>query len=68
MIEKRIDGTKLAPWLRCRGCHKAFFAGGWHCKRCHETFESVADWHWVDGGCVPAVRMGWREEDGVWRP
>ena len=66
MIEKRIDGNEKAPWLRCRGCRKPFWAGNWHCSRCHETFADVAVWHHGDRGCIPATRMGWELVDDVW--
>lgn len=66
MIEARISGKDKAPWLRCRGCRKAYWAQNWHCPRCHETLHDVATWHWADKGCVPPVRMGWELVDDVW--
>ena len=68
MIEKRIDGNLKAPWLRCRGCHKTYWAENWHCQKCHENFDSKVDWHTSDKGCVPAIRMGWSVVDNVWTP
>lgn len=68
MIEKRIDGRDKAPWLRCRGCRKAYWAENWHCNRCHDTFSDAATWHWSDRGCVPPTRMGWDLVDDVWTP
>ena len=68
MIEKRIDGNDKAPWLRCRGCRKAYWAENWHCRHCHDTFADAATWHWSDRGCVPPTRMGWNLVEDVWTP
>lgn len=68
MIEKRIDGNAKAPWLRCRGCHKAYWAENWHCRNCHETFTTYTSWHIADNNCIPATRMGWDLVEDVWTP
>ena len=68
MIEKRIDGNQKAPWLRCRGCHKAYWAENWHCRNCHETFTTYTNWHISDNNCIPATRMGWDLVEDVWTP
>jgi len=72
MIEKRLDGRVKAPWLRCRGCHKTYWAENWHCVDCHNTFAKSkewttnATWHTSPKGCIPARRMGWDLIDDVW--
>lgn len=68
MIEKRIDGNEKAPWLRCRGCRKAYWAENWHCRNCHETFTTYTSWHIADNSCIPATRMGWELLEDVWTP
>lgn len=68
MIEKRIDGNDKAPWLRCRGCHKAYWAENWHCRNCHETFTTYTSWHISENNCIPATRMGWELLEDVWTP
>jgi hypothetical protein len=68
MIEKRIDGTEKAPWLRCRGCRKSYWAENWHCRNCHETFTTYTSWHIADNNCIPATRMGWELLEDVWTP
>lgn len=66
MIEKRINGNDKAPWFRCRGCKKNYWAENWHCKHCHETLDHKVDWHSADNKCVPPNRMGWELDDGTW--
>jgi hypothetical protein len=67
VIESRISGKDKAPWLRCRGCKKSYWAQNWHCQRCHETLNEVTAWHWQDRACVPPSRMNWElDNDDVW--
>lgn len=68
MIEARINGNDKAPWLRCRGCHKTYWAENWHCVDCHETFEYKTTFHHSENGCIPAIRFGWGLVDNVWTP
>lgn len=67
MIESRISGNEKAPWLRCRGCKKSYWAENWHCKYCHENFTAQPIWHRKNDLCVPASRMGWELIDDVWQ-
>jgi len=68
MIEARIDGKDKAPWLRCRGCHKTYWAENWHCQDCHDTFSYKTTFHYSENGCIPPVRFGWDLVDNVWTP
>lgn len=66
----RIDGKNKAPWLKCRGCRKVYWAETWHCTQCHETFaQKKPTGHLQHGVCVPMHRLGWSvDKEGVWQP